>query len=160
MSYQKTLVFETLKGEPVSRFMKEDVVTVHPDIPLSKLVENYFYKYHYKMFPVVHGDELMGCVNTRNVKTIPQEEWENRTVREIYEKCNDNNCIGADEDATSALERMNKTGNSRLIVTKDGDLAGVLSLKDMLKFLSLKLDLEGKGGLSTSFLRNRKDDLD
>ncbi len=41
-----------------------------------------------------------------------------------------------------ALQTMNRTGNSRLLVVENGKLAGVLALKDLLGFLSLKLDLE------------------
>jgi len=160
MSYQKTLIVETLKGEHVERFMKDDVVTVHPDIAIAKLVEDYIYSYHYKMFPVVHGDELMGCVNLASVKTIPRDEWDDRTVREIYERCNEKNSIDVNEDATVALQRMHQTDNRRLIVTKEGNLAGVLSLKDMLDFLSLKLDLEDNGALNRSFLGGRKHDID
>ena len=37
---------------------------------------------------------------------------------------------------------MNRSGNSRLMVVEDKRLLGIISLKDMLKFLSIKLDLE------------------
>jgi high-affinity K+ transport system ATPase subunit B len=37
---------------------------------------------------------------------------------------------------------MNSTGNSRLMVVEGNKLLGVISLKDMLKFMALKLDLE------------------
>jgi CBS domain-containing protein len=38
---------------------------------------------------------------------------------------------------------MTRTGNSRLMVLDRGQLVGVVTLKDLLRFLSLKLDLEG-----------------
>jgi CBS domain-containing protein len=37
---------------------------------------------------------------------------------------------------------MNRTGNSRLMVVDENRLLGIVTLKDMLKFLSLKIDLE------------------
>ncbi len=37
---------------------------------------------------------------------------------------------------------MNRSGASRLMVVEDGHLAGILTLKDMLRFLSLKVELE------------------
>jgi CBS domain-containing protein len=37
---------------------------------------------------------------------------------------------------------MHRTGNGRLLVTEHGALVGIVTLKDMLKFLSIKLDLE------------------
>ena len=37
---------------------------------------------------------------------------------------------------------MNKEGNSRLMVTDHGKLVGILALRDLLKFLAIKMDLE------------------
>ena len=48
----------------------------------------------------------------------------------------------ADEDAIKAISTMNQTGASRLMVTENGRLMGIIALKDMLKFLSLKVELE------------------
>jgi CBS domain-containing protein len=41
-----------------------------------------------------------------------------------------------------ALSLMARTGSGRLIVVEGNRLVGVITLKDMLKFLSLKLELE------------------
>jgi CBS domain-containing protein len=45
-------------------------------------------------------------------------------------------------DALKALAMMNKTGNSRLLVVEGDKLVGVLTLRDMMQFLSLKVELE------------------
>jgi high-affinity K+ transport system ATPase subunit B len=37
---------------------------------------------------------------------------------------------------------MNWTGSSRLMVTEGNRLVGVISLKDMMKFFELKVELE------------------
>ena len=47
--------------------------------------------------------------------------------------------IPAHTDALKALEKMRRQGISRLLVTQDDHLAGILSLKDLLAFLKLKL---------------------
>jgi Zn-dependent protease len=46
--------------------------------------------------------------------------------------------------AIKALSIMNKTGNQCLVVVENSHLLGIITLKDMLRFLSLKLDLETK----------------
>ena len=51
--------------------------------------------------------------------------------------------ITPDADALDALSRMQRTGSSRLLVTDGDRLKGLLSLKDLLRFLNLKLELEG-----------------
>jgi len=37
---------------------------------------------------------------------------------------------------------MSRTGNSRLLVVERDNLVGIITLKDMLKYLSLKMELK------------------
>ena len=60
-------------------------------------------------------------------------------------ECSAENTVSADEDAVRALGLMRRTGNSRLMVVRDGKLAGLVTLKDLLHLISLKMDLEGPG---------------
>jgi hypothetical protein len=56
------------------------------------------------------------------------------------EPCSPSNTVSPDADALAALMQMQRTGNSRLLVIDQGRLTGILSLRDMLQFLSLKLE--------------------
>jgi len=143
MSYQQLLTRRALEGESVRRFMKTDPVTVTPDMTLDKLVEDYVYVFHHKMYPVVSdSDRVEGCVTTRQIKEVPREEWNQKRVRDVQVKCSEENTISPDADAIKALSMMNKNGESRLIVKEGDRLAGVVALKDMLKFLSLRVELD------------------
>jgi Zn-dependent protease/predicted transcriptional regulator len=143
MSYQQLVIRKALEGEPVRRFMKTDPVAVSPSISIQQLVEDYVYKYHFQMFPIAEGSEkLLGCITTKELKEIPREEWGQKTVGEVATKCSAENTIEPQADATQALSLMARTGSGRLIVVEGNRLVGVITLKDMLKFLSLKLELE------------------
>jgi Zn-dependent protease/predicted transcriptional regulator len=141
-SYQQVLMREALSGEPLRRFMNIDPVTVSPSTSVQELVDHYIYRYHHKLYPVVSDGQLLGCVTLNQVKQIPREEWATRQVSELMRLCDDGNAISADADAIDALSRMSKGQVSRLMVVKDNRLVGVVSLKDLLKFLSLKMELE------------------
>ncbi len=142
MSYQQLMVRQALEGEPVRRFMNPNPVTVPDSINIQQLVEDYIYRYHYKMFPVMAGDRLAGCITTRQVKEVPREEWPRQTIRALTGACSPENTISPDIDAIKALARMNTTGVTRLMVVEGGRLVGVVTLKDLLDFFSLKLELE------------------
>ena len=142
MSYQQVLMREALAGEPLRRFMNPDPITVLPSTSLQELVDHYIYRYHHKLYPVVSDGQLLGCVTLSQVKQIPREEWGMRRVSELMKECDDGNAIDADADAIDALSRMSKGQVSRLMVVKDNKLVGVVSLKDLLGFLSLKMELE------------------
>jgi len=144
-SYRQLTYREALKGEHVDHFMKTPV-TVPPGISIEDLVDEYVYKYHYKMFPVVaDSQEVLGCISTEDVKAFPRDEWNRRTVREAAHPCDSKNTIPKDEDALRALASMSNSGSSRLMVLDGNRLVGVLALKDLIEFLSMKLDLEGIG---------------
>jgi Zn-dependent protease/CBS domain-containing protein len=142
MSYQQLLVRKALEGEKVSRFMNTNPVAVQDSITVEQLVEDYIYKHHYKMFPVMSGDKLVGCITTRQVKEIPREAWSRETIREAAGQCSPENTISPDTDAIKALGLMTQSGVSRMLVVEDGRLVGIVTLKDLLDFFSLKVELE------------------
>jgi len=65
-----------------------------------------------------------------------------KKVAEVAVKCSENNTIDPEADSVEALAAMRRSNASRLMVVKDGQLAGIITLKDMLEFLSLKVELE------------------
>jgi predicted transcriptional regulator len=144
-SYRHLLVRRALEGESLRRFMRTEVVTVPRYVSIKELVEDYVYKFHYKMFPVVDNDKLIGCVSTKDIRNVDREDWENTPVGEVMSNCVETNSIGPEEDPMRALTIMSKTGNSRLLVVENDKLVGIITLKDMLNFLSLKMDLEEGG---------------
>jgi len=141
--YQQVLVRQALAGEPVQRLMTAEPVTVPPTASLEQLVNDYVYRFHHKMFPVVDDGRLAGCITTREVREVPRAEWASRTVGEVARACEAGNTIAAGSDALAALGQMSRTGVSRLMVVDGQRLAGIVSLKDLMGFLARKLELEG-----------------
>jgi Zn-dependent protease/CBS domain-containing protein len=142
MSYRQLVVRQLLEGEPVLRFMHADPDTVPRSASISELVEDHVYRYHHKMFPVVENGHLIGCVSTRDIREVPREEWDSRTVGEVMETCSPENTVPPKADAMRTLSKMNRTGRSRLLVVENDELKGVITLKDLTRFISLKLDIE------------------
>jgi len=143
ISYRQVLLRRNLEGERVRRFMKTDLVVVPRAISVADLVQDYVYKYHLKLFPVVDNDRLVGCVTTEQIKGLPQSEWPRQSVGTIAVPCSPANTISPDTDATTAMAMMSRSGASRLLVVEEGRLVGTITLEDLLEFLSLKVELEG-----------------
>ncbi|MFP4398018.1 MAG: M50 family metallopeptidase [Desulfonatronovibrio sp.] len=146
-SYRQLVIKNALQGETVKSLMNEPVY-VPGDISLQDLVENYIYRHHFKMFPVMEGDLLKGCVTTRQVGEIERENWPDITVREIARQCSLENTVDPEEDVIKVLGKMNKTGQSRMMVVKDGQLKGVISLKDIMAYISSSMELQGDSSFS------------
>jgi CBS domain-containing protein len=144
-SYKQVEIREALQGEPIGRFMNKNPITVPPGISINEFVQEYIYTHHFHMFPVVRDSEVLGCISTKEVKEITRGEWGRHSVQEMLALCSEENTVNPETDAMDVLSTLQRTGRSRLLVMDQDRLAGVVSLKDLLQFLSLKLDLEGEG---------------
>jgi Zn-dependent protease len=141
--YRQALIRQALQGEPVRRFMTTDPVVVPPSLDLLQWVEGYVYRHHRKAFPVASSEGLGGVIDTSALAGVPRSEWGRHTVGEVMRRDLPALTISPDGDALDALGKMQREGVSRLLVTEGGRLVGIVSLKDLLRFLSLKLELEG-----------------
>ncbi len=145
MSYRQVLLVRTLAGQPVSRFMKTDPVAVPRAISVKELVEEFIYRHQHPLFPVVDGDRLVGYVTPQHVKALPRDEWDRQTVGSIAERQSGANTVAPDADALEALHRMNHGRTGLLLVAEGERLVGIVQVKELLQFFSLKMSLEGAG---------------
>jgi Zn-dependent protease/predicted transcriptional regulator len=140
MSYQQVLIRTKLEGETVKRFMNPRPVTTPPSITIRELVEEYFNLYHYKMFPVMDGEKLLGFITTRQVKTIPREEWGQRIVGGEIERVSAENTVSPATSVVEVLSIMGRTGNSRLLVLEGDRLAGIITMKDIMGYVAAQME--------------------
>jgi Zn-dependent protease len=141
--YDQVLVRQALHGEPISRFMNPTPITVPPGLDLRHWVDDFVYHYHRKMFPVTSDGHVAGVISTAALHRFPRDEWARHTVAEAMEPDVDTVSIAPATDALEALGKMQRTGSSRLLVLDGDRLVGIVSLKDLLRFLNTKLELEG-----------------
>jgi Zn-dependent protease/CBS domain-containing protein len=144
-SYQHVLIKQALEGEAVRRFMTPDPFVVPPALDLRTWVEDFVYRRRHKGFPVVSEGRLEGYIETDVLAEVPRDEWDRHAVGEVMRKDLAPLIIGPDADALAALEQMQRAGASRLLVTEGDRLVGIISHKDLMGFLALKLELEPEG---------------
>jgi CBS domain-containing protein len=141
MSYQRLLVRRMFEGEPVRRFMTPDPVTVSQSLSVRDLLDNYVLPLQHPMFPVVDEGRLVGSISTADMKGVPREVWSRQSVGAIARPYGPDDSISPDDDAVEALGRMSR-GCRRLLVVDGGRLVGILSLQDLLRLFSLRMELE------------------
>jgi CBS domain-containing protein len=124
--------------------MNRRPITVPPDLSVREFVEDYVYRHHHKVFPVVRDGRLLGCITTAQVGAIDGEQWDQRTVAEIMEPCSEDNTVAPETDTLEAMTKMQRTARSPLLVVSRRQLLlGILSLRDLLELLTLRLEIEG-----------------
>lgn len=71
-------------------------------------------------------------------------------IEEIYTAQSETNTVDPNMDSLDALQKMKQEGRDTLMIVDHG-LKGIISIKDLFAFLSVKLDLEGGAGKSFRF---------
>jgi len=141
-SYQQLLIHEMLGERAVREFMQDNPVTVSPDVPIAEWVEDYVYRHHFRMFPVVEDSRLLGCITTSDLKNLPREQWDEKMVRDLAIPCSPDNTVSPHCGATELLSKMTRPdANSRFMVVENERLLGVVSLRDLREYISLKLEI-------------------
>ena len=141
-SYQRLVIKESFEGKTVRHFMNPAPVSVPFDITLQAFVERYLYRYHYKMFPVVKEGKIFGLITVQMLKLHTHEEWKHLLVGEVMEEQNPSNSIASHTSIDDALNRMNESGTTRLLVMEHHKIVGIITLKDLLEYIALKMELE------------------
>lgn len=142
-SYQQLVTKQVLGHIPVADVMTRRVITAPADATVADLVDDYFLGRNLKLVPVVAGGMPVGLVDVRAAKSVPRGEWEMRQIAEIMTRLSPDNTIGSMADTGEALQRMQQSGQSRLLVMDEGILVGILSLTDILRVVSVHLEFEG-----------------
>ena len=142
-SYQQVLVSQSLEGEPVRRFMNPQPIVVPPVARSSPLGRGLCLSFPSQ---VVSGDLQWALGRLHQHEGFgknPRGEWNLHTVSEVMEHDLKTFTIPPDADALEVLGKMQRSGAMRLLVAEGDRLVGIISLNDLLRFLNLKIELEG-----------------
>lgn len=134
-TYRQLVTRSSLSGVPVRDFMNENPITVQRALSISSLADDFIYKHHLSMLPVVDGDKLIGYVTARTIKEMPRDEWARQSIGTIVLPFSKDNTVTPETDAVEALDKMTRSGNTRLMVIEQGRLAGVVALQDLAQSL-------------------------
>ncbi|HVJ55857.1 MAG TPA: site-2 protease family protein [Aliidongia sp.] len=141
-SLRETMTKSVLQGVPVSRIMNPQPISVPSDLPVAALIDDFVYRHHHRTFPVTKDGHLVGSVGTEQAASLDRAAWAATAIDSIMSPCAEADLVAPETDAVTALAGMKRSGRSRLWVVDRGRLVGILSLRDMLEFLSVKLELE------------------
>jgi Zn-dependent protease len=141
-SYYHLVAQTMLASMAIRRIMTPNPITVSSDTSVQRFVEDYFHRSFHHLYPVMEDSRLIGCVGPKQIAAIPRDQWTELTTRDLAIPCSQDNTIDINSDTEAALSLMNKTGNSSLLVVDGGQLAGIVTLKDLSKFLTLKLHVK------------------
>lgn len=146
MSYRQLIIEEIFQNAIISDYCKSKPIAVSPNITIHQLVNDYFYKYFHKLYPVIENNKLIGYISFDEIRQQPQHKWFDLRVHDIMKPCTSDILIDANTKIISVLQKVSAQQRSRFIVTKNNQLYGVITLKDLMDIVSIKIGFEQHNG--------------
>lgn len=130
-----TDVFEKIK---VSEFMTKSVVTVDYNLPVPELIDEYFLKYKYSVFPVMRDGELIGVVRAETIKNLEKEFRNTKTAGTIRTSLSLEMTVKPGDSVSEAMRKISVNGMGRVLVISDEkQLLGIISNTDIVNYLRI-----------------------
>jgi len=139
--YQQQLLQSALSGVRIKDIMTTDVVTIAPEATVQQAVDDYFLRLNYAAFPVADGHYLRGILTLAHVRQVPREQWADTRVGDVVEPLDQTRMMRPTDDAWDALAAMAGADQGRVLVVDGGELVGIISRTNIMRFLRTKMGL-------------------
>jgi Zn-dependent protease/predicted transcriptional regulator len=140
--YQEVVLRQALADVTVREVMLHEVVSVPQDLPVSRLLTEYFLRYGYHGFPVTQNGTVAGVVSLDAVRQVPEFERATTTVAQIMRPLSSQTTIAPQAPLTEALTKMVQADTGRLLVMQNGTMQGMITKTGLLRFLEIKQILD------------------
>ncbi len=126
-----------LHGRRVADIMSVAPWTADPEQTLEELVSGTFLAHSISFAPVVADDGPIGYISLQLVAGIDRENWGTTTVDDVFEGLSPEMVVTPETTANDLLARIVASGRRKYLVIDRGELAGVVTLSDLLAFLNV-----------------------
>lgn len=141
-SYQNMIADQLFSNTLVREFMTGTVVTVNEEISVTDLVEQFFLKYKFGVFPVSSSSKVTGIVSIRSVRDVPQSEWNTTQVKEILFPLEPDMLVSAEETVETAMKKIFGNHIGKVLVMENDALIGIVSRADILNYMMINEQLK------------------
>lgn len=128
---------ESLENVPAAGLTQKGFMVVPPDLPVDRLIDDYFLHSAQRGIPVVAGDRLAGMVSLEDVRKLERRSWPYKTVRDFMTPAGDLLQVAPQDDVYRVLSLLGEREVNQVPVVDDGHVRGLIRREDILKWLSL-----------------------
>lgn len=146
--YQNLVLARTLEDANTGDVAIPEPVTVRPGLSIRELIDDYLLEHGYRAYPVVEDGRPLGLISVDDLKNLPAEKRASTTVRERMRPLDDALRVSPGLPLSDAMRKLGAAPGNRLLVLRDGALAGMLTKSGLARFIEIHdvLDAEREGG--------------
>lgn len=140
-SYRQLALKDMLEGHKVSEVMTRECLTVNPELNIDKLVNDHILASGQRCFPVATDGRVLGLVTIHNIKAIPRDQWQTKTVKEAMTPFENLKWVKPDQDLASVLGMLTGDDINQVPVVEDANIVGMIARDNLLSFVSVRGEL-------------------
>jgi Zn-dependent protease len=135
--YAGAAVSEALHGVRVGDLMRRQGPWVRADLPVRRLMNEWFIARDERAFPVFAGNRIVGLVSFQDVRRLPPELWEQTMTAEIMTPLDRLTVASPDDAVEGTLRQLAASDIRQVPVLWDGALVGMLFESDVIRWLEI-----------------------
>ena len=136
-SYQQVVLRRALGPLAVRDVMTREVIQVPADLPVGRVLDDFFWRHHVSSFPVVDDGRVIGILSLDQLRQLSPERLADTRSREIMLPLVEGLTAAPGDSLWQAFEKLAQNRLGRLAVLEAGRLVGYLSVKDVMHVLAL-----------------------
>ncbi len=142
-----TEITSSLKGVPISRFLKTEGMTIPIGVTLKEAADAFFARHYLRRFPVLdESGEFRGMLSLKAMLKVKKADWERTTVGSVVEAIDPGAAFTLDIDALHALLAMQDAGVTEMPVVEGGRLLGIVEQRDLINYHAVQMEFAAAGG--------------
>jgi predicted transcriptional regulator len=131
----------SLRDVTVKRVMTLEYPRIPVGLTLQKLVDDYLLRGEGRYFIVFDGSEPRGLVTLNEITVTPRENWTSVTAGQVMIPNEKLISVAPNTELLTALQIMDQAGVAQVPVNENGQMIGILSREQILRYISLSHSL-------------------
>jgi CBS domain-containing protein len=140
-SYRQLALRDMLQGHKVNEVMTRECLTVNPGLTIEQLVNEHILASGRRCFPVAAAGHALGLVTLHNVKAVPRDQWQTKTVKEAMTPFESLKWVKPDQDLATVLGMLTEDDINQVPVVEDKKIVGMVARDNLLPFVSVRGEL-------------------
>lgn len=136
-SYLQVGAVVGLRGHRVAELMERDCTAVESYLSVRDFVEEYLLHSGNRCFVVMQDHHAAGIVTANDAKQVSREDWNQTSIQSVMRPMSRIPTVSPDTPVLKALEQMNAARVNEMAVVSNGELEGVFSRTQVMRFLQI-----------------------
>ena len=139
-SRREMIMRQHLKGVKVSEVMDSEIEAINPTTSVQQLVDDIIHQRHRRAAPVADEGRVIGIVTVSDLKNLPQDKWQDTSVRDIMTR-EPLYSVKPDDELDKAVKLITRHDVNQLLVLEKERLVGMLNRADLISHLQVRQEL-------------------